>query len=283
MKLLKRDLISSLEHFIDQTEAYRRPWILRNIQVEAWPRHSFRLPSWQAHRGYWREGAPQNTMESLIAAREKGAEMCEFDVRLTKDRVPVLFHDPGGESLGEDSPGPWWVNQLTYEELKARVADRVNVCRLRDVLTSRDVTPYLNIELKSEEIWDDPLERYVAEEVRRAKAQDRVLFSSFNPVSIWKISRLLPQVPRAFLASPEMAQRSLREMWWAPFLKIQLLHLDKVMVDEVSMRFWNRHQVPVAVWTATDSAEMMRFWNLGAVSVISDCLPPPSAPAREHR
>lgn len=279
MKLLKRDLVSSLEHFIDQTENYRRPWIFRNIQVEAWPRHSFRLPSWQTHRGYWIEGAPQNTIESLVAAREKGAEMCEFDVRLTKDRIPVLFHDPGGES--PDS-GPWRVNQLTYEELKERLGAGWNLCRLRDVLTSREVTPYLNIELKSEEIWDDPLERFVADEVRRAKAQDRVLFSSFNPVSIWKISRLLPEVPRAFLASPDMPQRSLREMWWAPFLKIQLLHLDKVMVDEVTMRFWNRHQVPVAVWTATEASEMMKYWNLGAVSVISDCVPHPSGRAPEH-
>ena len=37
--------------------------------------------------------APENTLESLRAGLAAGADMLEFDVRLTADNVPVLSHD----------------------------------------------------------------------------------------------------------------------------------------------------------------------------------------------
>lgn len=46
-----------------------------------------------AHRGYAAE-YPENTSLSLTAAVAAGARWLEFDVQLTRDRVPVLLHDP---------------------------------------------------------------------------------------------------------------------------------------------------------------------------------------------
>lgn len=45
-----------------------------------------------AHRGY-PERFPENTLPGLEAALRCGARAVEFDVQLTVDRVPVLFHD----------------------------------------------------------------------------------------------------------------------------------------------------------------------------------------------
>ncbi len=47
--------------------------------------------------------------------------MIEFDVRVTKDNIPVLHHDkaiidPGGQKLK--------VNQHTYDELKTHFPER---------------------------------------------------------------------------------------------------------------------------------------------------------------
>jgi glycerophosphoryl diester phosphodiesterase len=44
------------------------------------------------HRGAARL-APENTLAGLRMAAALGANCVEFDVRLTKDGVPVLFHD----------------------------------------------------------------------------------------------------------------------------------------------------------------------------------------------
>lgn len=46
-----------------------------------------------AHRGASGH-APENTLASINKARELGVHYIEIDVRLTKDKVPVVLHDP---------------------------------------------------------------------------------------------------------------------------------------------------------------------------------------------
>ena len=47
-----------------------------------------------AHRGAWGDGARQNSPESFDRAVEVGADGIECDVRLTRDLIPILSHDP---------------------------------------------------------------------------------------------------------------------------------------------------------------------------------------------
>ena len=48
-----------------------------------------------AHRGCWKaRGCLENTFSSFDRARESGIWGLEFDVRFTKDDVPVVHHDP---------------------------------------------------------------------------------------------------------------------------------------------------------------------------------------------
>ena len=46
-----------------------------------------------AHRGVMCQ-QPENTLPALAAAILAGARHIEFDIQLSKDRIPVLFHDP---------------------------------------------------------------------------------------------------------------------------------------------------------------------------------------------
>lgn len=50
------------------------------------------LPKLVAHRGYARR-YPENTLLALRAAVAAGARYLEFDVQLSADKIPVLFHD----------------------------------------------------------------------------------------------------------------------------------------------------------------------------------------------
>jgi glycerophosphoryl diester phosphodiesterase len=50
-------------------------------------------PKLIAHRGYTAH-FPENTIISIGAAIEAGAEAVEFDIQFSADQVPVLFHDP---------------------------------------------------------------------------------------------------------------------------------------------------------------------------------------------
>jgi len=54
-----------------------------------------------AHRGA-SALAPENTLASFIKAIDLGADVIEFDVQLTQDNVPVVFHDEGLERTTDD-------------------------------------------------------------------------------------------------------------------------------------------------------------------------------------
>ncbi len=76
-----------------------------------------------AHRGA-RSIAPENTLRAIQKAHNVGADMCEVDVRLTADDVPVLIHDKALERVSNirELPGfrhrrSWAVGSMTLHEL----------------------------------------------------------------------------------------------------------------------------------------------------------------------
>ena len=72
------------------------------------------------HRGMGKNFAPgrrslqlgENTIESFVSAANLGAEYVEFDVQLTKDLVPVIYHDFLVSETGIDAP----VHTLTLDQ-----------------------------------------------------------------------------------------------------------------------------------------------------------------------
>ena len=67
-----------------------------------------------AHRGY-SAVAPENTMAAVEAALAAGADAVELDVHVTRDGVPVLFHDP---TLDRTTDGCGPLAACSWEELR---------------------------------------------------------------------------------------------------------------------------------------------------------------------
>ncbi len=65
--------------------------------------------------------APENTMESFDAAYNAGADMIEFDVRLTRDNRLVVIHDA---KLKRTHGHKDAVARLTYKQLCALTEDK---------------------------------------------------------------------------------------------------------------------------------------------------------------
>ena len=68
----------------------------------------------EGHRGYCAE-YPENTLISYEAALDLGVDAFEFDVWLTKDKVPVLMHDGNGMRTCGD---PRVLRDMTFDEVK---------------------------------------------------------------------------------------------------------------------------------------------------------------------
>lgn len=235
------------------------------MSAARWPLH-FALPKWQLHRGYHLNGEIENTRAALRSATQHGAKMCEVDLRLTKDHVPVLFHD---QDLKRTANLDFKIENLNLQELRGYAP----IDTLQEVLGDPHICNYLNLEIKSNQIWNDSIERRVRDVLIKTNSCQRVLFSSFNPISLWKLQSLLPEIPRALLVSDDLDQKWLREMWLAPLLSFHLLHFEKKMLlSQVDLHDWQKRGFRVAAWTVNDQPQAKMFLRWGFDSIISDQL-----------
>lgn len=228
------------------------------------------VPRFQQHRGLhgkeYGAGVQENTLEAFRAAKRSGARMIELDVRLSSDGVPVVIHDADIQRVSEKEGH---VAALSAEELKMKA----HAPSLEEVLRDRGVPDFVNIELKSDVTKGDGLEEAVAAAVRRAEAEKRVLFSSFNPLALRRISRHLPSVPRALLVTEERTKKNkiyLRKLWLAALARPHLVHLEKGMYTERKAREYESRGVKCAVWTVNSPEEAKKLLARGALSIISD-------------
>jgi glycerophosphoryl diester phosphodiesterase len=231
-----------------------------------WPSGAMRPQLFQCHRGFWISGIQENTLEAFREAKAKGYEMVEMDVMLSGDFVPIVFHD---EDLTRFTGLPNKVENCLADELY----QWVNAPTLEQVLTDKKVPEFLNIELKTNAILGGALEKKVCELILKHNATSRVMFSSFSPFSIWRLSQLLPHVPRALLSTDQVEPGNsfyLRKMWLVPFLKVHAIHLDAKSMTLEKLRNWNRRSIPVALWTVNDREQAKSFLGAGAMSIITD-------------
>ncbi|WP_413581788.1 glycerophosphodiester phosphodiesterase [Bdellovibrio sp. HCB288] len=237
-------------------------------KAEPWPKNGVKPPRYQGHRGYWKGGAQENTLASFKDAKERGLEMVEMDVQLSKDGHVVVFHDEDLKRIAND---PRKVIDVTAAELE-QIAQ---IPTLREVLLSQDVPKFLNIELKTKTATDHRLEEKVARLVRETDSFHRILFSSFNPLAIRELYRLLPQVPRALLATKEQDPANrwyLKLMLFAPYIHANILHLDHRYVTITQLKKYVKRGVPVSFWTVNDQPRAEELLASGAQSIISDTL-----------
>lgn len=75
---------------------------------------TIKQPELVAHRGY-ADRYPENTLLAIEAAVEAGARFVEFDVLLSSDQVPVLFHDRDCQRMCAQ---PGAVHEYSFAELQ---------------------------------------------------------------------------------------------------------------------------------------------------------------------
>lgn len=164
---------------------------------------SLSVPVVFAHRGA-SAYAPENTMPAIELAASQGVEAIEIDVQLAADDSVVVFHDL---SIARTTNGTGHINQLTFEQLKSLHAGAgfgsaypdAKIPTLGEVLRDSDPHIFINIELKNFHTPFDSLPFRAAKIVREFRAENRVMFSSFNPVALSRVRSQLPEVPRGLL------------------------------------------------------------------------------------
>ncbi len=204
-----------------------------------------------AHRGDWRL-APENSLEALIfAVGIEGIDGVEFDVRLSRDGVPVLLHD---ETLERVQAREGAVTDLTASELRG-----AGIPSLAEVLGALPKDPFLDVELKGSGHGAATADALRA---GRGRAPKRAIVSSFDEASLAAMRDLLPGWPR-WLNAMELGADTLAR---ATALGCRAVAVQWKAIKPGALKAARSAGLDVAAWTLTRSASVERMASLGVVA-----------------
>ncbi len=232
------------------------------------------IPKVIGHRGA-RAYAPENTLAAIHAAADLGIEWVEIDVKLTKDCVPIIFHD---EELGRCTNGSGIVAETDFkaiEELDAglwfgdsfmgekipTLEDALNVIIDRGLGVNLEIKPCPGREVETAEVMLDFATRIWPDDAPPP------LVSSFSHVSLESAMDVMAEWPRGMLIDEYIPHwRELAEHIDAHTININGNTLTRDQMDE-----YLDYAKPVLAYTINDPKKAQELLSWGVAGVFSDC------------
>lgn len=233
----------------------------------------FPRPLLLGHRGAGGE-APENTWPAFERAASAGMHGFEVDTMLTRDGEAVVVHDL---TLQRIAAGHGAVQSMNYEDLaRLDVGSHFHprfagerIPRLSDVIDRYGGEHILDIELKGYSPFSAGIEKVVVGMVREKGIEDRVIVSSFNPMTIKRVKALAPEIRTGFNYLSDTI-KDLRRIWFAPFLPTFSKHPQPHQVDGRYLARQHKRGIWVIPWGVNDPEEIRRLLELGVDGIISD-------------
>ncbi|HUT49569.1 MAG TPA: glycerophosphoryl diester phosphodiesterase [Alphaproteobacteria bacterium] len=231
------------------------------------------LPPVIGHRGAMAY-APENTEASFRQAKARGCAWVEFDVRLTRDGVPVLIHDAALNrttdgtgrvaardyaSLAERDAGGWFAPEFAGERI---------LTLARAVALLGELGLGANIELKPTRRHQAALVNAVTA-VLRARWPDTLpppLLSSFDRKILAALAALDVPWPRGYLAKALPR----RWRWQASRLGCASIHCAHQHLKKPQARAVKAAGFVLAAYTVNDPARMATLFDWGVDAVFAD-------------
>lgn len=204
----------------------------------------------------------ENTLPAFRRAVAVGADAVELDVQLTRDGVPVVFHDPGLRRL---AGRPERIVRLDWSAVRqVRLAGGGKIPRLAEVLRLLRRRLVVQIEIKR----GVPVPPVIAA-VASARAEAWVILASFDRRIVRQAAQLAPQIPR-MLISPGRRTRAglVRQLRAVQAGGISISH--RAVTGAAWIRHFHERGYAVWCWTVNDEAAARRLAGWGADAILSD-------------
>lgn len=241
--------------------------------------------------------APENTVAAFERAMSDGADGIEFDVRLSRDQIPVVIHDP---SLKRTAHLDKFVSQLTAKELAEidvgvwfrRQSDASatlyagerlpNLAQVFELFSGNSGVLY--VEMKCEPSEGSRLAAEVGRLTREYNMIERVVVESFDLMAVAAVKKVNASIRTAALFEPRLANpiSSLR----GPRI-IELTR--KCGADEIALHYSIAQastirkaaaaNLATVVWTVDDPRWVSKASSLGIKAIIAN----DPAPLIRHR
>ncbi len=236
-----------------------------------------KMPWVVGHRGAMGH-APENTMISFEEAVSLGADMLEFDVRITKDGIPMIIHDANmdrtsnkplnvadltANDIQELDAGSWFDLRFAGERIP-RLSTLLKWAHNKKNKAGDLLSFFVELKVDGDERRREQLIKAVLKELQEYKVLNRSVLISFDEPSLVMINRLSPTTSTGFLYSDLLYDALDR----AKNLKVNHLlpRKDRVSGDLVNEAHANG--MAVMAWTADrlDEFRKLVIWQVDAIA-----------------
>ncbi|WP_144391736.1 glycerophosphodiester phosphodiesterase family protein [Pleionea sediminis] len=237
--------------------------------------HFTDFPKIIAHRGLSAK-APENTLAAFHLAADHSIQWVETDVRLSKDQIPMLFHDA---VLPRTTNGSGTFNDFTFEQLKLLDAGKwfsdefmgeqiPSLDELLDLGLERNIG--LNLEIKpnlgEEQITAEQIALLIQERAHNPK----ILFSSYCIDSLRLCQEYLPRIPRALVVDDFELMDEMATIAQTEALGCSSLHINHQLIYSNFIAQCHYAPFDIMCFTVNDHALAEKCWQAGCVSIFSD-------------
>jgi len=215
-----------------------------------------------AHRGASAD-FPEHTMAAYLGAIEQGALGFECDIRITKDEVPILWHDA---SMKKEAKNAAVIANKTYSEIKAIYPAVMTLNELLDLAITHKKS--LALETKHPVPTGNRVEELVVAELHKrkneiSKSGINIAVMSFSWFAIEKIKKMDSKI-RTVMLLHESNQRIARRFTSAQIIgpSVEMIKKSPDLVAEIK-----NSGKELYVWTV-DSTEDLQYCESVGVDVV---------------
>ena len=215
-----------------------------------------------AHRGAsW--NSPELTESAYLAAVDEGADGFECDLRLSRDEVPVLWHNA---SMQEIAGSPGLIAEMNFKEILAVYPQVLTLDQFLDIALLRK--KHVLLVTKHPVISGNRIEEIIVKTLHDRNVMDSISVSilSFSWSAIEKLGRIDADVSRTYLLSSHSLWAQAR-FSSADYLGPGIIRIrkDPAIVEKI-----HKYGKKVAVWTVDEGADVELCRDLGVDILITN-------------
>lgn len=197
----------------------------------------------------------ENSLQGFKYAVEHGAEGVEFDVHLTKDKVPVVMHD---ETLDRTTNGTGYIKDYTLNEIRKFHLENGEpvplLSELFEILQDKDL--YINLEFKTNKIHDVGIEAIVLSLAKQYHFVHPIIFSSFNYQTLKNCQKIDAQQQYCFLTKMPI-----------PF---PAHFIAKNHFAAIHPHWYLPSKITQRIWTVDKVSTAKKYFKLGVAGIFTN-------------
>ena len=216
-----------------------------------------------AHRGFMEKGV-ENTLSSLIASAEAGADMVEIDIQQTKDGKFIVFHDASLTRLAGKKESVYQMTQAELMEVtvhSGQLSDTIP--SLEQMLEkSRELNIQLLIEIKTHGYeTDDMLQRLIAM-LDQYKALDVHYIQSLEMDIAIQIKEMEPRLKVGVVYALNLGA--------LPKTDLDFIAIEQYFVTERLIEQAKQQEKQLFVWTVNDTRGLQKYLEQNIDGIITN-------------